>query len=75
MGSNFSLLKSSVTEGMTRVLAPSHTALHPSPPPPPPPTFFYVFISILPYGEIRDLKEAINMWHELALPVWGHTAH
>lgn len=37
--------------------------------------FFYVFISILPYGEIRDLKEAINMWHELALPVWGHTAH
>lgn len=37
--------------------------------------FFYVFISILPCGEIRDLKEAINVWHELALPVWGHTAH
>lgn len=39
---------------------------------PPPPKIFKVFVSILSCGEIRDLKEAINVWHEPALLVFAH---
>lgn len=43
---------------------------------PTPPHFptLYVFISIVS-GEICDLKEAINVWHEPALTVFGATLH
>lgn len=66
MGSNFSWLKSSVTEGMTRVLAPSHTALHPFPPTPPTPhhhqqqqLFFMYLYQFYPVGKAVTWKRQL----------------